>query len=150
MFDLSKLPKLVRIKKKRVGRGKRGARGAKSGRGTKGALKRGKLPLYFEGGALVLTKRLPMLRGKGKNKPIRQRPCIVNVSQLNQFRSGTEITIEKLCQSGLVDYKLALQHGVKILGKGKLHKKLRIKNIPVSRNAADKIQQLGGTIVTNE
>ena len=47
-------------------------RGKTAGRGTKGQKARNKVAIYFEGGALPLTKRLPFLRGKGRNKSFRK------------------------------------------------------------------------------
>jgi large subunit ribosomal protein L15 len=145
-MDLSNLLKTVKRGKKRVGRGKRGARGAKSGRGTKGALKRGKMPLYFEGGALPLTKRIPMLRGKGKNKPKSVSPLIVNVEELNSLKEGSVVTVSRLIKSDIIDKKEAKKRGVKILGKGELKKKLKIKDISCSRGAEEKIIKIGGIV----
>lgn len=145
-MDLSNLSKITESGKKRVGRGKRGARGAKSGRGTKGALKRGKIPLYFEGGALPLTKRIPMLRGKAKNKPLSLKPVVINVDALNEFRSGSVITEERLIDAGLVSEAEAKKKGIKILGRGKLEKKLKIEDLPLSEGAEKKIIEAGGEI----
>lgn len=146
MVDLSNLPKTTKRGKKRIGRGKRGARGAKSGRGTKGALKRGKMPLYFEGGALPLTKRIPMLRGKSKNKPLKEKPVIINVEELNRLRSGSVVTKERLIEEGLVKEKEAKRYGIKILGRGKLEKVIKIEGIKISAGAKKKIEAVGGEI----
>lgn len=130
-----------------MGRGKRGKRGAKSGRGTKGALKRGKMRLYFEGGALPLTKRMPMFRGKGKNKPRTPAPVIIHLERLNSFRNDSVVTLTKLSESKIVDKDSAEKRGVKILDRGELKKKLKIKDIPISKSAGEKVKQAGGEII---
>ncbi|MFH0979620.1 MAG: hypothetical protein V1803_01600 [Candidatus Roizmanbacteria bacterium] len=72
MIDfLSNLPKIVRSKKKRLGRGLGSGKGSKSGRGTTRHQKaRESIPLHFEGGQGRMVKSFPLLRGKGKNKSI--------------------------------------------------------------------------------
>ena len=67
---LSRLPKIVSRKKKRLGRGLGSGKGSKSGRGiTRHQKARESIPLHFEGGQGRLVKKFPLLRGKGKNKP---------------------------------------------------------------------------------
>jgi len=67
---LSFLPNLVKKRKKRVGRGLGSGKGAKSGRGTTRHQKaREAIPIYFEGGQGRVIKKFPLLRGKGRNKP---------------------------------------------------------------------------------
>lgn len=73
-MKLNFLPKIVSRSHKRVGRGiGSGKGGHTSGRGQKGQKTRGKIPLTFEGTKIKksLLKRLPVLRGKGKFKPLR-------------------------------------------------------------------------------
>jgi len=73
MIDfLSNLPKIVFGRKKRLGRGLGSGKGSKSGRGTTRHQKaREKIPLHFEGGQGRMVKRFPLLRGKGRNKSIK-------------------------------------------------------------------------------
>ncbi len=67
---LSKLPKIVKKSKKRLGRGVGSGSGAKSGRGTTRHQKaRESIPLHFEGGQGRMVKKYPLLRGKGRNNP---------------------------------------------------------------------------------
>lgn len=66
-MNLSQLPKIVHRSKKRIGRGHGSGKVKTAGRGSKGQKARGKIPAGFEGGQLPLIKRLPLLRGKGKN-----------------------------------------------------------------------------------
>lgn len=68
---LSNLPKTVSPRKKRLGRGTGSGKGAKSGRGTTRHQKaRETIPLHFEGGQGRMVKKFPLLRGKGRNKPM--------------------------------------------------------------------------------
>jgi len=78
-MNLSHIGKLKTKKKKRVGQGHGSGRGKTAGRGTKGQKARSKVAIYFEGGALPLTKRLPFLRGKGRNRSLQDKKFVVNV-----------------------------------------------------------------------
>ena len=55
-MNLSNVSKLKTKSKKRVGQGHGSGRGKTAGRGTKGQKARNKVAIYFEGGALPLTK----------------------------------------------------------------------------------------------
>lgn len=138
---LSKLPKIVFGTKKRVGRGLGSGKGAKSGRGTtrhQGA--RETIPLHFEGGQGRLVKKFPLLRGKGKNNSVRANPLMINVISLNVFKENTVVDMEALVKQGFVDKK-NVKLGVKIIGPGKLEKKLVIK-VPMSKSVQK--QSYGG------
>ena len=95
-MNLSNLDKAKTKSKKRVGQGHGSGRGKTSGRGTKGQKARNKVAIYFEGGALPLTKRLPFLRGKGRNRSLQEKPYVLNVEDLNVFSKGTVVTLESL------------------------------------------------------
>lgn len=66
----------------------------------------------------------------------------INVSALNKFEDGTEVTPEVLLQEGVIS-KIA--DGVKILGNGELNKKLTVKVNAYSATAKEKIENAGGT-----
>ena len=144
-MNLTHVEKLKTKRKKRVGQGHGSGRGKTSGRGTKGQKARNKVAIYFEGGALPLTKRLPFLRGKGRNRSLQEKPYIVNVQALNVFAKGTSVTIESLAKEGIVELAAAKQKGVKILGDGELGVALSVK-LPASKGAVEKIQKAGGTV----
>jgi len=130
---LSNLSKTVSRKNKRLGRGTGSRKGAKSGRGTTRHQKaRENIPLHFEGGQGKITKKYPLLRGKGKNKPVSPKPYIITLSDLNIYDNGESVTTETLLEKGIVDKKVYL-YGVKLLNMGKLEKKLIIK-IPHSKS----------------
>jgi len=144
-MNLTHVEKLKTKSKKRVGQGHGSGRGKTSGRGTKGQKARNTVAIYFEGGALPLTKRLPFLRGKGRNRSLQEKAYIVNVQSLNVFPKGTSVTIETLAKQGIVQLDLAKQKGVKILGDGELGVALTVK-LPTSKGAAAKIEKAGGTV----
>ena len=144
-MNLSHIEQVKAKSKKRVGQGHGSGRGKTSGRGTKGQKARNKVAIYFEGGALPLTKRLPFLRGKGRNQSLQEKPYVINVVALNVFPKGTAVTLETLAKQGLVELESAKQKGVKILGDGELQVALTVK-LPVSKGAAEKIKQAGGNV----
>ena len=142
---LHKLKKIKKSSKKRLGQGHGSGRGKTAGRGTKGQKARGKVPLYFEGGALPLIKRLPFRRGKGKNKVFKKKPMIVNIKVLNLLKKDSIVDIQTLIKNKIVDEKDAKMYGVKILGEGDLRIPLTVK-LPISKGAASKIKKAGGRV----
>lgn len=132
-------------KKRRLGQGHGSGRAKTAGRGTKGQKARGKMPSYFEGGALPLIKRLPFRRGKGKNKVFKKKPIIINVKVLNLLKKGSIVDIATLVENKIVDEKDAKEYGVKILGDGDLLIPLTVK-LPVSKQALKKIEKIGGKV----
>ena len=147
MFTLNKLPQSVNNKNKRLGRGGGSGRGKTSGRGTKGQRARGKIPARFEGGQLALIKRLPLYRGRGRNKAFLQKSLVINLKRLNNLPENSEVTADTL-----VKYKVITQSQaklpLKILGDGVLSKPLII-NLPVSGSARKKIIAIGGQVKLN-
>jgi large subunit ribosomal protein L15 len=144
-MNLATLQKLTTKKKKRVGLGHGSGRGKTSGRGQKGLKARGDVPLDFEGGALPLIKRLPFLRGKGRNKQFKVKPAVLNVASLNIFGKGEIVNLETLAKHKLVKIEDAKLSGVKILGDGELTVSLTV-TVPVSKSAAAKIEKAGGSV----
>lgn len=144
-MQLNTLIKTTTKGKRRLGQGYGSSRGKTAGRGTKGQKARGKIPLYFEGGALPLIKRLPFRRGKGRNKVFKKKPVIINVKVLNYLPKGNIVDIKTLVEHKIVDADDANMYGVKILGDGKLLIPLTVK-LPVSKGAARKIEKAGGKV----
>ncbi|MBI2613745.1 MAG: 50S ribosomal protein L15 [Candidatus Levybacteria bacterium] len=144
-MKLSSLKKITESRQKRLGQGHGSGRGKTSGRGTKGQKAKGNIPLTFEGGALTLIKRLPFMRGKGKNKSFRKGPIIVNVKVLNLLKKGTVVDLGSLIDNKIVNPDYAKKNGIKILGDGNLNIALTVK-LPVSKGAAKKILKAGGKV----
>ena len=99
MFTLNNLTNLVK-KKQRVGRG--GSRGGTAGKGHKGQKARsgGGIRLGFEGGQMPLFRRLPK-RGFS-NHQFKRDVVAVDISMLNVFDNGQEITRELLLETGII------------------------------------------------
>ena len=143
------LPKVVKPRKKRLGHGGGSGKGFHtSSRGQKGQKARGKVHILFEGLKMKksLLRRLPVQRGQDKFKPVSIKPIPVNLEALNVLKDGSNVDIKSLVEAGIVNEKDAKIYGVKILGSGKLEKKLTI-TLPVSKSAALKITKLGGKII---
>ncbi len=147
---LSNLPKIVDRSKKRRGRGSGSGIGAKSGRGTtRHQAARENIPLHFEGGQGRMVKKYPLLRGKGKNKSVREPATKITLSDLNRFKAGESVDINTLIKASVVPARVKLA-GVKVLANGKLTRKLTV-ILPVSKGAKAAIEALGGTVTdTNE
>lgn len=129
-------------RRKIVGRGPGSGHGKTSGRGEKGQKARsgGGVHIWFEGGQTPLYKRLP--RRGFSNARFAVKYAIINVSDLNRFKDGDVVTPELLKESGLVKKEL---NGIKVLGNGKLEKKLTVKANVFTASAINKIEELGGT-----
>lgn len=128
MTDLSNLKKIKAKNYKKPGRGPGSGKGKTSGRGTKGQNARGKIPIthaHYEGGQRPLFKRLPYVRGKG-NKKISPKPLVVNIEKLTSLPEKTVISPENLVNLKIIQ-KNEVKKTIKILGKGKLTKKLEFK-----------------------
>lgn len=126
---------------KRVGRGIGSGLGKTSARGHKGQKARsgGSVRPGFEGGQMPLSRRLPK---RGFTNIYAKEYAIVNVSDLNQFDNGTEVTSELLVESKLIRKPL---DGLKVLGNGDITKKLTVKATKFTKTAAEKIAAAGGT-----
>lgn len=124
----------------RKGRGAGSGNGKTAGRGHKGQWARsgGGVRAGFEGGQMPLARRLPK---RGFKNIFGTTYAPVNVSALNRFEDGTEVTTELLLASGVVTRE---KDGVKILGNGDLTKKLTVKAAAFSASAKEKIEAAGG------
>lgn len=126
---------------KRLGRGSSSGTGKTSGRGENGQKSRsgGGVRVGFEGGQLPLYRRLPK-RGFS-NAMFKKTYAVINVSDLNKFEEGTEITPELLFEMGIIKKQLS---GIKVLGNGELTKKLTVRAQKFSSIAKEKIEAAGG------
>ena len=148
-MKLNQLPKTTIKAKKRLGRGYGSGKGGHTvGRGAKGAKARGKIGLAFEGTKMKksLIKKLPLQRGKGKLKPLKNKALVVNLGYLNFFPKDTKIDLAALIRAGIVEGKQAKAFGVKILGDGELKVALEV-GLPCSKSAAEKIKRAGGKVL---
>ena len=127
-------------KRKDIGRG--GKRGTYSGRGMKGQKARsgGRHGLKALGLRQVI-RRVPKLRGFKSQKP---KMAIVNLADLERvFENDAKITPQELFKVGLIR---STAFGVKILGDGKLSKKLNVSARAFSASAKEAIEKAGGQV----
>lgn len=144
----NKLPKIIRVKPKRLGQGYGSGKGGHtSGRGQKGQKSRSKIGILFEGYKMKKSffKRLPFMRGKGKFKA-KVKPIAISLDKLNCYKDKSIVNIETLSQYSLVDKKKAEIQGVKILGDGVISKSLTVE-LPASKTVIEKIEKAGGKVV---
>lgn len=146
-MNLSKLsnPKGAKHSTKRKGRGIGSGHGRTSGRGHKGMKARsgGGVRAGFEGGQMPLYRKLPHRGFNNKNFTVDY--AVVNVGCLESL-GLEEVSREELVKAGLVRASSKL---VKILGNGKLTKKLVVKADKFSETAVKKIEAAGGQAVVN-
>jgi len=144
MSILSLIRKITDKQSKRLGRGYGSGKGGHtSSRGQKGQKSRtgSKVPLWFEGGALPLSKRIPMWRGKGRFKVLH--PTVeLTFADLNKL-SFEDITLDTLKLNRVIDRRFKK---AKVICKGKLAKKVNLKGILVSQAAREAIETLGGNV----
>ena len=126
--------------RKRVGRGPGSGLGKTSGRGQKGQKARsgGSINPVFEGGQLPLYRRLPK-RGF-TNALFKTTYATINVEDLNVFEDGTVVTPALLKDKGIIKKGL---DGLKVLGNGKLERKLTMQANKFSKTALEKIKESG-------
>ena len=127
---------------KRVGRGTSSGHGKTAGRGMKGQNARsGRVRPCFEGGQNPLVFRVAK-RGFS-NFNFETKYACINLSDLERFNDGAEVTPELLKEMGLVKKQL---DGIKVLGNGKLTKKLTVKAHKFSKSAKEAIEKVGGKV----
>ncbi|MBR7071023.1 MAG: 50S ribosomal protein L15 [Clostridia bacterium] len=125
---------------KRIGRGHGSGNGKTAGKGHKGQKARaghGMRP-GFEGGQMPLQRRVPK---RGFNNIFAEEWVAINVSALEVFEDGAVVDATALAQQGIVK-KAELP--VKVLGNGKLTKKLTVRLNAFSASATEKINAAGG------
>jgi large subunit ribosomal protein L15 len=126
---------------RRIGRGTGSGRGKTSGRGQKGQNARSEgFRLGFEGGQMPLSQRLPKLPGfKNRFKKVY---AVVNLSKLSRFPDGSKVDAEQLREAGLVKGN----EEIKILGAGRIKRKLNVEAHAISNSAREAIEKAGGTV----
>lgn len=131
----------ARSTKKRIGRGLGSGNGKTSGKGQKGQNSRsgGGVAIGFEGGQTPFFKRMPK---RGFTNFTRKEYAIVNVEDLNKFEDGVTVDFAAVKAAGLVKKEF---DGLKVLGNGKLEKKLTVKAAKFSASAKKAIEEAGGT-----
>ena len=129
-------------KRTRVGRGTGSGNGTTAGKGNTGQNSRsgGGTRPGFEGGQMPLYRLLPK---RGFKNIFAKTYAEVNVSTLNRFEDGTEVTPVTLVDAGIVKN---VRGGIRILGNGELEKKLTVKAQGFTKSAQQKIEAAGGKV----
>lgn len=143
MLHTLKAPHRSTHRKKRVGRGQGSGLGKTAGRGGKGQKARSGNMRFegFEGGQSPLQRRSPKF---GFNAPNPWKLAIVNLGELEtHFKDGSVIDEGSLRRARLVK---GVCDGVKVLGQGKITRKLTIKVNRVSEGAKAAIAAAGGSV----
>jgi len=126
---------------RRVGRGTGSGRGKTSGRGQKGQNARSEgFRVGFEGGQMPLSQRIPKL--PGFKNPFKKVYAVVNLSKLSRFADGAKVDAEALAEAGLVKGNKE----IKILGAGRIKRKLIVEAHAISSSAREAIEKAGGTV----
>ena len=135
-------PKHKKRDMKRVGRG--GKKGTYSGRGSKG--QKARAGRKMEPIIRALIKRYPKLRGY-RSFVLSDYTAVVNLEVLEKnSKDGETINPENLIKKGIISKMKGRTPKVKILGTGKLTKKLILENCKTSKTAKEAIEKAGGKI----
>ncbi len=127
---------------KRKGRGAGTGNGKTAGRGHKGQKARsgGGVRVGFEGGQMPLARRVPK---RGFHNIFAKPLEIVNLSALNAFEDGDTVTVEALLAKGILN---KCHYGYKVLGNGKLTRKVTVEASAFSKAAKEAIEAAGGKV----
>ena len=127
---------------KRKGRGAGTGNGKTAGRGHKGQKARsgGGVRVGFEGGQMPLARRVPK---RGFHNILAKPLEIVNLSALNAFEDGDTVTVEALLAKGILN---KCHYGYKVLGNGKLTRKVTVEASAFSKAAKEAIEAAGGKV----
>ena len=131
-------------KRKRLGRGPGSGHGKTAGRGHKGQGSRAGSSRHptFQGGTMPLVRRVPK---RGFHNRWGLQVAVVNVGQIEQaFEKGEEVSLEALAAKNLAKGRFDV---LKVLGDGKLTKKLQVSAHRFSKSAVEKIEKAGGKTV---
>ena len=145
MLNELRAPAPNRKQTKRVGRGQGSGHGEQSGRGHNGQKSRSgaRFKAGFEGGQMPLQRRIPKF---GFKNYFRKEYRVINLEDLESYiqkgKLEQNITVEDLHKQKII------QKGdlVKILGRGEIKQSVNIQAHKVSKSAAKKIEDAGGSV----
>ena len=125
---------------KRIGRGAGSGQGKTAGKGHKGQKARSGYSRRpgFEGGQMPLQRRVPK---RGFNNIFAEEWIAINVAALEVFEDGATVDAAALAEKNIIK---KTDKPVKVLGNGKLSKKLTVNLNAFSASAAEKINAAGG------
>ena len=114
----------------RKGRGSGSGNGKTAGRGHKGQKARS--------GQMPLARRIPK---RGFNNIFAKPLEIINLTSLDKFEDGDIVTAEALLAKGILS---KCEYGYKVLGNGKVTKKVTVQAAAFSQAAKEAIEAAGG------
>ena len=139
LHNLSPAPGSTHVAK-RKGRGHATGNGKTAGRGHKGQNARsgGGVRVGFEGGQMPLARRIPK---RGFNNVFAKPLEVINLNALNAFEDGETVNAEALLAKGILT---KCEYGFKVLGNGKVTKKVTVEASAFSKSAKEAIEAAGG------
>lgn len=137
-------------KKKRIGRGQGSGKGGTATRGHKGQMSRSgaRIPAFFEGGQMPLSRRVPKF---GFTNHFRVEFQVVNVGRLQELFEKNAFENNIVNKEILYSLK-AIRNSrkpLKILGNGDLKATLEITADAFTESAKSKIESNGGKVILN-
>ncbi|MFR5386936.1 MAG: 50S ribosomal protein L15 [Oscillospiraceae bacterium] len=105
--------------------------------GPEGLLRR-RHPYWLEGGQMPLARRIPK---RGFNNIFAKPLEIINLASLDKFEDGDIVTAEALLAKGILS---KCEYGYKVLGNGKVTKKVTVQAAAFSQAAKEAIEAAGG------
>ena len=125
---------------KRIGRGAASGQGKTAGKGHKGQKARsgGGVRPGFEGGQMPLAKKK---KKRGFNNIFAKKIIAINLSALDKFEDGAVVNADALIEKGIIN---KAYDGVKVLGNGKVTKKVTVQATAFSASAKAAIEAAGG------
>lgn len=149
MASLNEIKRPASLKRpyRRVGRGQSSTRGKQSGRGGKGQSARAGHKI--RPALRDIIKKIPKRRGYGKNRGRTHVPhpsvIAISLDRLEaMFDNGAEVTRKTFIEKGVLSGRM--KNTIKIMGDGKLTKKISLVGIAASASAKAAIEKAGGAI----
>ena len=136
------------IKRKRRGRGSGSGLGKTAGRGVKGQKSRSGVSINgFEGGQMPLYRRLPK---RGFKNKFQKKIQTINFTILHSLIAKYNIDSKNIKESELFEKKILNKSkgSLKLLNYGELKDAINIEISSASKKAIEKIEKLGGKIIT--
>ena len=138
------------IKRKRRGRGSGSGLGKTAGRGVKGQKSRSGVSINgFEGGQMPLYRRLPK---RGFKNKFQKKIQTINFTTLKSLILKHNIDSKNIKESELFEKKILNKSNgsLKLLNYGELKDPINIEISSASKKAIEKIEKLGGKIITTK
>jgi len=137
-------------RRKRVARGAGSGFGKTAGRGVKGQKSRSGVSIKgFEGGQMPLYRRLPK---RGFKNIFSNKIQLINFKQISNIINKYNLKSNEIKENYLFEKKILNKSkgSVKLLNVGELSSPMNIEVSYASKNAVEKVEKLGGSVVTTK